>query len=74
MFTVRHFLVSCPAHERARAALRNWIGARNASNIPLLLTQRKFLKPLFRFVDSTGRFRDLLGTVSGDALNNTIYD
>jgi serine/threonine protein kinase len=72
--TVRHFLVSCPAHEQARAVLRNKIGARNASNISTLLTQRKFLKPLFKFVDTTGRFRGLLGTISGDYLNFTIYD
>jgi hypothetical protein len=72
--TVRHFLLSCPAHERARIVLRNKIGARNAGNIAMLLTERKFLKPLFKFVDSTGRFRNLLGTISGDALNHTIYD
>jgi ribonuclease HI len=72
--TVRHFLVSCPAHERARAVLRNKIGAWNASNISTLLTQRKFLRPLFKFVDTTGRFRGLLGTISGDYLNFTIYD
>jgi ribonuclease HI len=72
--TVRHFLVSCPAHERARAALRSKIGARNANDISTLLTQRKFLRPLFNFVDSTGRFRDLLGTITSDYLNRTIYD
>jgi hypothetical protein len=72
--TVRHFLVLCPAHENARMVLRNTIGARNASNIPLLLTHRKFLRPLFKFVDSTGRFRDLLGTITGDMYNNTVYD
>jgi ribonuclease HI len=72
--TVRHFLLSCPAHECARIVLRNKIGARSASNIPALLTERKFLRPLFTFVDSTGRFRDLLGTVTGDTLNRTVYD
>jgi ribonuclease HI len=72
--TVRHYLLSCPAHERARAVLRNKIGVRNATNISTLLTHRKFLRPLFQFVDTTGRFRDLLGTITGDALNFTIYD
>jgi hypothetical protein len=72
--TVRHFLLSCPAHERARIVLRNKIGARSASNISALLTERKFLRPLFTFVDSTGRFRDLLGTITGDAFNRTVYD
>jgi hypothetical protein len=72
--TVRHFLLTCPTHEKARAALRAKIGARNATNIAHLLTKRKFLKPLFRFVDQTGRFRDHLGTISGNALNRTIYD
>jgi hypothetical protein len=53
--TVRHFLVLCPAHENARMAARNTrVGASNASNIPLLRTHCKFLKPLFKFVDSTG--------------------
>jgi hypothetical protein len=72
--TVRHFLISCPAHENARTTLRNQIGARNAGNIPLLLTHRKFLRPLFKFVDSTGQFRELLGTITGDEFNRTIYD
>jgi hypothetical protein len=71
---VRHFLLSCPAHERTRVALRNKIGARNAGNISLLLAHRKCLKPLFEFVDSTGCFRDLLGTISGGPYNRTILD
>jgi hypothetical protein len=72
--TTQHFLLSCPAHERARAELRSKIGARNASNIPTLLTQRKLLRPLFKFVDTTRRFRDLLGTITTDWLNRITYD
>jgi ribonuclease HI len=72
--TVRHFLLSCPAHERARAELRSKIGARNANDIPALLTQRKLLRPLFKFVDTTRRFRDLLGTITTDWLNRITYD
>jgi ribonuclease HI len=72
--TVRHYLTTCPAHERARATLRSKIGPRNAGDIAALLTQRKLLRPLFKFVDTTRRFRDLLGTVTGDEFNRTIYD
>jgi ribonuclease HI len=72
--TTRHFLLSCPAHERARAELRSRIGARNASNIPTLLTQRKLLRPLFKFVNTTQRFCDLLGTITTDWLNRITYD
>jgi hypothetical protein len=33
------------------------------------------LRPLFKFVDTTGHFRDLLGTITRDGvLNRTIYD
>jgi ribonuclease HI len=72
--TVRHYLTTCPAHERARATLRSKIGPRNAGDIAALLTQRKLLRLLFKFVDTTRRFRDLLGTVTGDEFNRTIYN
>jgi hypothetical protein len=39
-----------------------------------LLPQRKLLNSLFKFVDTTRRFRELLGTMTGDAINHTIYD
>jgi hypothetical protein len=63
----------CPAHKHAQIVLRNKIGTRNASNIPALLTERKFLQPLFMFIDSTGHFCNLLGTITGNAFNRTVY-
>lgn len=71
---MRHFLLSCPAFEQERSVFRTKIGARNATSIALLLSKRKFLKPLFKFVDCTGRFRDQIGTISGDDLNRTVHD
>jgi hypothetical protein len=72
--SVRHYLFSCPAYEPARRTLRCKLGTRNASNIVFLLGKRNALKTLFTYVDQTGRFKDLLETVSGNELNETIYD
>jgi hypothetical protein len=72
--SVRYYLLSCPAYEPARRTLRHTIGTRNASNIAFLLGKQKALRALFIYMDQTKRFKNLLGTVSGNELNEIIYD
>jgi hypothetical protein len=72
--SVRHYLLSCPAYEPARRTLRRKLGTRNAGDIAFLLGKRKALKTPFAYVDQTRRFKDLLGTISGNEFNSTIYD
>lgn len=61
--TVHHYLLSCPAYERARMALFYEVG-RPAKSITSLLTSKKLIRPLFRFIHSTGRFAARLGDMA----------
>lgn len=58
--TVEHYLLRCPAFERARQALFIEAG-RPARSITTLLNHPKLLKPLFRYIHSTHRFHAQLG-------------
>ncbi|KAE9402821.1 hypothetical protein BT96DRAFT_936887 [Gymnopus androsaceus JB14] len=60
--TVYHFLLQCPAHRRARARLRAEVGSRNM-NTEKLLNSKDSLRPLFQFINDTGRFRNTFGTL-----------
>jgi hypothetical protein len=61
--TTRHYLLECPAHERARRTLQKKIGIRKAGSIPHLLSNRKATEALMAYVDETGRFVETLGTL-----------
>ena len=56
--TVQHLLLHCPAHWKARQALRNNTGGRNI-DIKKLLTTPNTLKYVFKFITDTGRFHHL---------------
>lgn len=57
---VDHYLLRCPAFERARQVLFIEAG-RPARSIKPLLNHPKLLKPLFRYIHSTHRFHAQLG-------------
>jgi hypothetical protein len=61
--TVRHYLLECPAHERARRTLQKKLGIRKAGSIPHLLSSRKATEALMAYADETGRFVESLGTL-----------
>jgi hypothetical protein len=62
--TVRHYLIDCPAHERARRrTLQKKLGIRKAGSIPYLLSNRKATEALMAYADETGRFTEALGTL-----------
>jgi ribonuclease HI/endonuclease/exonuclease/phosphatase family metal-dependent hydrolase len=53
--TIQHFILQCPAHERARQALRYEVGSRDI-NITRLTTKKKPIKALIKFIAETGRW------------------
>jgi hypothetical protein len=61
--TTRHYLLDCPAHERARRTLQRALGHRKAGSIPFLLSNADATKPLMEYADATGRFAEWLGTL-----------
>jgi ribonuclease HI len=65
--TTKHFLLDCPAHERARRTLQKALGHRKAGAIPFLLSNPDAMAPLMKFIDDTGRFTDRLGTLTAAA-------
>ena len=58
--SVLHFLVSCPAHEPFRRHLRKAL-KRHASSVNVLLNDPEAIRPLFRYINKTGRLRDTFG-------------
>jgi hypothetical protein len=58
--SVQHYLLHCPAHQRARQTLCNNTGGRDI-NITKLFTTPKMLRALFKFVMETGRFHSTFG-------------
>ncbi|KZP08749.1 hypothetical protein FIBSPDRAFT_678058, partial [Athelia psychrophila] len=58
--TVMHYLLMCPAYERHRALLRTKFGI-DAKSIQFLLTDRKALKYLLRYMGATRRFKAEFG-------------
>jgi ribonuclease HI len=55
--SIQHFLLHCPAHQKARQTMRNNTGGRDI-NITKLLTTPRTLRALFKFVAETGRFHN----------------
>ncbi|KAE9399073.1 hypothetical protein BT96DRAFT_821048 [Gymnopus androsaceus JB14] len=60
--TAFHYLLQCPAHRGARARLRSEVG-REKMTLTGLLDEEKSLTPLFDFINSTGRFKHIFGTL-----------
>jgi hypothetical protein len=58
--SIQHFLLHCPAHQKARQTMRNNTGGRDI-NITKLLTTPRTLRALFKFVAETGRFHNTFG-------------
>jgi hypothetical protein len=71
--TVRHFLLECPAYEEARRELRGTLGHCKAGSIRFLLSDKTALEPLYKYVDRTKRFHDMLGTIARKGLD-IVYD
>ncbi|EIW75938.1 hypothetical protein CONPUDRAFT_25691, partial [Coniophora puteana RWD-64-598 SS2] len=55
--SVHHFLVACPSHRVHRDRLKMKLGARRSLDVNTLLSDPKALRPLFAFINATGRFR-----------------
>jgi len=60
--TVMHFVLQCPAHRMARERMLKLLGRRQTT-LHELLTDRKALKPLFRYVRDTGRLKTTFGEI-----------
>lgn len=68
--TVFHLIHRCSAHTKAREVLRAELG-RPAFTLTQLLTNKRALKPLFKYLRKTDRFSDSYGDISanGTAIN-----
>ncbi|GJF00298.1 hypothetical protein PsYK624_165820 [Phanerochaete sordida] len=58
--SVDHFLLFCPAYERARLRLL-FEGGPSTRGLHALLSDRKLLRPLLQYIHDTGRFKRTLG-------------
>jgi hypothetical protein len=60
--SVLHFLVTCPAYEPFRRPLHQAL-KRHSRSLNVLLNDSAALRPLFQFINRTGRFRATFGDV-----------
>ena len=60
--TVKHFLLVCPKYAHERHQLRHQL-RRKADSLPFLLSSPAAIKPLLKFVNSTGRFHSTFGNL-----------
>lgn len=60
--TVKHYLLDCPATSRIRAKMMYELGTETRS-ITMLLSNKKALKPLLKFIGRSGRFGEAFGTM-----------
>ncbi|KAJ3711775.1 hypothetical protein C8R42DRAFT_537800, partial [Lentinula raphanica] len=58
--TVRHFLMECPAHRRACDKLQ-WEVSNRHWGLGPLLSSKKALPALFRYINTMGRLRHIYG-------------
>lgn len=58
--SVDHFLLFCPAYDRARMRLL-FEGGPQTRGLHALLSERKLLRPLLQYIHETGRFKRTLG-------------
>jgi hypothetical protein len=70
--TVQHYLFKCPAHECTCRKLRDKLGPQNAADLSYLLTEKKVMAPLSAYIDKTGRFKSILGTLTTDEHSRVI--
>lgn len=63
--TIHHYLFDCPQYAHERHILTNAL-RRNASSISFILSSIKATKPLMRYINSTGRFKQTLGEIKTD--------
>ncbi|KAG2343932.1 hypothetical protein BDR05DRAFT_883168, partial [Suillus weaverae] len=68
--TVHHFLLTCPQYTRQQLTLQNEIGPQ-ANHLKNLLSNRKCIKPLLRFIVSTRRLEQNFGDVTPPADDET---
>ena len=64
--TLSHYLLFCPHYIRARTLLQHRL-PRNSFTLSHLLSDRKCIPLLLRFIDNTGRFKATFGEVRPEA-------
>ena len=57
-----HYLLRCPSYTLARAVHLAPLG-RDKRNLPTLLGDREGLRPLFKYIEARGRFRQTHGSL-----------
>jgi len=60
--SVHHYLIACPAWAAQRRQMGSVIG-RTAGSIRTLLSHPKVFEHLFQFINKTGRFKSVFGTL-----------
>jgi ribonuclease HI len=60
--TVHHFLFRCPAYRTQREGLKQTL-RRGATAVNTLLAKPKAMKGLFKYIQGTGRFKEIYGNV-----------
>ncbi|KAI0083096.1 hypothetical protein BDY19DRAFT_998865 [Irpex rosettiformis] len=68
--TIEHYLLHCPAYERARTVLTIEIW-RLARSIPTLLNCAKTMRPFFKYIHETRRFTRALGNLTVPSTKET---
>lgn len=64
--TVKHFLLDCPATNGYRRPMLSALGLASRPEIKYLLGHRKAIKPVFKFIERTRRFKDDFGALKID--------
>ena len=61
--SVLHFLVTCPAYKPLRRPLHHAL-KRQSHSLNVLLNDPAAFRPLFHFINRTGRFHDTFGNLA----------
>ncbi|EJD40238.1 hypothetical protein AURDEDRAFT_70309 [Auricularia subglabra TFB-10046 SS5] len=64
--TVRHFIMECNAYDEARWEMRQGLGRRN-DKLSTLLSTKRGIDRLLKFIQRTGRFASTYGKHLSDA-------
>jgi hypothetical protein len=70
METVKHYLLDCPFYHKERHTLQSKLRC-NAHSLSFLLSSPVTIKPLLKFVHSTGRFKAFFEAGSSNQRTNT---
>ena len=70
--TVKHFLLDCPSYRRERHKFQTKLHC-NAYSLSFLLSSPVVVKPLLKFVHSTGRFKSFFESGNRDQYTNAKY-